>query len=209
MKRLLATVLTILFCMGLNAKSIWQDKNPYTSEGDIKVGSVIVIAINDISDMRFSFSTMNRGNSSVSSIPDTTITGFLPKVAANRRTGSDDSTQFSGKGKISFSIAARIINRAPGGVLYTVAGARSYTFAGSNNTITVAGLVDPALIKGRTVDSNSVVDFTMEIRSSKQALNLQRPPLKKDEKAEVTLTEQEKQQIIIEYLRKMLGEITK
>src|SRR5271157_214417 len=119
MRRLFATAIMVSFCFSLSAKSLWQDRNPYTSEGEIKVGSVIVIAINDISDMRFSYSTSNRGNSNVSSNPDTTITGFLPKVAANRRTGSDDSTQFSGRGKISFSIATRVLNRAPGGILFT------------------------------------------------------------------------------------------
>ena len=197
------------FCFNLSAKSIWQDKNPYTSEGDIKVGSVIVITINDISDMRFTYSTSTKSNSNISSNPDASITGFLPKVSANKRIGSDDSTQFTGRGKINFSIATRVVNRAPDGILLTVAGSRTYTFAGAASTIAVTGLVDPSLIKGRTIDSNSVVDFTMEIRGLKQGINLQRPPLQKDEKASTSLTEQEKQQIIIDYLKKMLGELTR
>jgi hypothetical protein len=49
----------------------------------------------------------------------------------------------------------------------------------------------------------------MEIRGLKQGINLQRPPLQKDEKASTSLTEQEKQQIIIDYLKKMLGELTR
>jgi flagellar L-ring protein precursor FlgH len=207
MKQLLAFVTIIMLEAHAGAKSIWQDKNPYTSEGDIKVGSVILIAVNDLTDMRFNFSVTDRSNSSVSSDPDVTITGFLPKVSAGKRFGSDDSTQFTGRGKISFSIATRVTNRVAGGALLAVTGSRTYTFSGATNIITVTGLVDPALVKGRTIDSNSVVDFTLEIRGAKQGINLQRPPLKPGETANANLTEEEKQRIILDYLRKMLGEL--
>ena len=73
----------------------------------------------------------------------------------------------------------------------------------------MTGLIDPALVRGRAIDSNSVVDFALEIRGVKQGINLQRPPLKKDEAANANLTEEEKRQIILDYLRKMLGELTR
>jgi flagellar basal body L-ring protein FlgH len=206
---MIIAAIIIAFCCGLDAKSIWQDKNPYASESDVKVGTVIIVTVNDISDMRFTYSVSNKSNSAVSSNPDTVITGFLPKIAANKKIGNDDSTQFAGKGKIGFSIAVRVMNRAPGGVLLAVAGSRTYNFSGITNIITVRGLVDPALIKGRTIDSNGMVDFAMEIRGLRQGVDLKRPPLKGDEKANAALTEQEKQQIIIDYLRKMLGELTR
>jgi len=94
------------------------------------------------------------------------------------------------------------------GAMLSVAGSRTYTFNGVTNIITVTGLVDPALMKGRVIDSNSVADFTLEVRGLKQGINIQRLPLKKDEKADTALTEQEKQLIIIDYLKKMLGELT-
>jgi flagellar basal body L-ring protein FlgH len=205
-KALLAYIILIIFGCFLNAKTIWRDRNPYTSEGDVRVGTVVLIGINDISDMRFTVSMNNKSNSAVSSNPDVTITGFLPKVAATKKINNDDSTQFAGKGKISFSIATRVLNKV--GPMLSVAGSRTYTFNGVTNIITVTGLVDPALMKGRAVDSNSVADFTLEIRGLKQGINIQRLPLKKDEKADAALTEQEKQIIIIDYLKKMLGELT-
>ena len=205
-KALLAYIILIAFGCFLNAKTIWRDRNPYASEGDVKVGTVVVIGINDISDMRFTVSMNNKNNSIVSSIPDVTITGFLPRVAATKKINNDDSTQFAGKGKISFSIATRVLNRV--GPMVSVAGSRTYTFNGVTNIITVTGLVDPALMKGRAIDSNSVADFTLEVRGLKQGINIQRLPLKKDEKADAALTEQEKQLIIIDYLKKMLGELT-
>lgn len=207
MKRLAFILALMALPVWPGAKTIWKDGNPYGSSSDIPVGAVIVVSVSDISDMRFTFSTGNKIASNISSNPDMTITGFLPKVSANRKITNDDSTQFAGKQKLSFSIAVRVLNRA--GNMLNVAGSKTYTFSGVTNIVTVTGLVDPALMKGRAIDSNNVADFTLEIRGVKQGINLQRPPLKKDETASANLTEEEKQRIIIEYLKKMLGELTR
>ena len=207
MKRLAFILALMALPVWPGAKTIWKDGNPYGSSSDIPVGAVIVVSVSDISDMRFTFSTGNKIASNITSNPDMTITGFLPKVSANRKITNDDSTQFAGKQKLSFSIAVRVLNRA--GNMLNVAGSKTYTFSGVTNIVTVTGLVDPALMKGRAIDSNNVADFTLEIRGVKQGINLQRPPLKKDETANANLTEEEKQRIIIEYLKKMLGELTR
>ena len=208
MKKALSTcVIIIVSGLALNAKTIWQDKNPYASAGNIRVGTVIVVTVNDITDMRFNLTLGSRVNSTVSSNPDVTITGFLPKVSANRKFSDDDTTQFTGRGKFSFSIATRVLNRV--GAMLNVAGSRTYTFNGVTNIVTVTGLVDPALLKGKSIDSSNVVDFTLELRGVRQGINIARPPLKQGETASSSLTEQEKQQIITDYLRKMLGELTK
>ena len=206
-KALIAYIVIVLFGCILNARTIWKDRNPYTTEGDIKVGTVVVVNVYDMSDMKFTLSMSDKSNSMVSSNPDMTITGFLPKVAMQKKVTNDDATQFQAKGKLAFSVATRVLNRV--GPMLNVAGSRTYTLNGVTNIITVTGLVDPALMKGRAVDSSSVADFTLEIRGIKQGINIQRPPLKKDEAASSSLTEQEKQTIIIDYLRKMLGELTR
>lgn len=206
-KALAAYIVIVLFGCVLNARTIWKDRNPYTSEGDVRVGTVVVVNVYDVSDMKFTLSMSDKSNSVVSSNPDMTITGFLPKVAMQKKITNDDSTQFQAKGKLAFSVATRVLNRV--GPMLNVAGSRTYTLNGVTNIVTITGLVDPAMMKGRAVDSSSVADFTLEIRGIKQGINIQRPPLKKDETASSNLTEQEKQAIIIDYLRKMLGELTR
>ena len=206
-KALIAYIVIVLFGCILNARTIWKDRNPYTTEGDIKVGTVVVVNVYDMSDMKFTLSMSDKSNSMVSSNPDMTITGFLPKVAMQKKVTNDDATQFQAKGKLAFSVATRVLNRV--GPMLNVAGSRTYTLNGVTNIVTITGLVDPAMMKGRAVDSSSVADFTLEIRGIKQGINIQRPPLKKDETASSNLTEQEKQAIIIDYLRKMLGELTR
>ena len=206
-KALIAYLILVVFGCILNAKSIWKDRNPYSSQDDLDVGSVVVVNINDVSDMRFTLSMSNKSTSAVSVNPDMTITGFLPKVASDRRVNNEDSTQFAGKGKFTFSVATRVRNRA--GTMLNVAGSRTYSVNGVASVVTVTGLVDPALLKGRSVDSNTMADFNLTITGVKQGVAIKRPPLKKGETASATLTEEEKQKIIIDYLEKMLGELTR
>ncbi len=191
----------------LSAKSIWKDKNIYSSVENAKIGDIVIVNIRDISNIRFNLETNSRSNSSVTSEPDMTITGFLPKISASKKIINSDSTQMSGKNSMSFSISARIQNK--NGNLLTVAGTRTYSFSGVTNTILVNGLVDPYTIKGRSVDSNDMADFRLEIRGTKEGLNLKRDKLKEGDTAKADLTEQEKQDVIIDYLQKMVKELTK
>ena len=73
----------------------------------------------------------------------------------------------------------------------------------------VTGMVDPALLKGRIIDSRNVANFSLTITGVKQGVAVTRPALKKDEQASANLTEEEKQKIIIDYLERMLGELTR
>lgn len=191
----------------LSAKSIWKDKNIYSSVENARIGDIIVINIRDISNIRFNMETSNRSNSSVTNEPDMTITGFLPKISANKKIINADSTQMSGKNSMSFSISARIQNK--NGNLLALAGTRTYSFSGATSTMLVSGLVDPNTIKGRSVDSNDMADFRLEIRGTKEGLNLRRDKLKEGETAKANLTEQEKQDLILDYLQKMVKELTK
>lgn len=206
-KALITYLILVAFGCVLNAKTIWKDRNPYSSRDDLDVGSVVVVNINDVSDMRFTLSMSNKSASQISVNPDMTITGFLPKVASDRKVNHDDSTQFAGKGKFTFSIAARVTGRA--GNMLNVAGSRTYSVNGVATVVNVAGLVDPALLKGRSIDSRNVANFSLTIAGVKQGVAIKRPALKKDEQASTNLTEEEKQKIIIDYLEKMLGELTR
>lgn len=200
--------LALIACLAgaLSAATIWQDRNLYSSDTNLAPGNVIVVAVNDISDLRFTLSFSNQISSAVNANPDATITGFLPKISATKKTTADDRTQMQGKGSLKLTVATRILNRAANG-MYAIAGSKTYTFNGASTVITVTGLVDPGLLRGRTIDARHVADFGLEIRGLKEGMALQRAALKQDETAKSDLTEDEKQKIIVDYLQKMLREI--
>ena len=208
MKKILAAALLVLVMGSLaHSRTLWRDRNLYSTSGQLGAGDVIVIEIRDISSMRFSLDLSSKNNSSVSSNPDMVITGFLPKIAADRTIKSGNVTDFKGAGKMFFTVASTITAEANG--KYTVAGVRTYSFNGITTAIRVNGSVDSALLQGRSVDSRSIADFRMEITENRVGVPIRREPLKEGETAALSLTEEEKQRIIVDYLQKMLGELTR
>jgi flagellar basal body L-ring protein FlgH len=207
----IAYVLAVLFFIRipLHPKSLWIDRNIYSSGGALKVGDVINVRIEDISQMRFSISVNNNDTFSIVSNPDANITGFLPKVSSDKQVRSSDRTDFSGRGTMVISIAARVTGRLRDGKL-RISGSRQYSFNGLASSFVVSGIVDPSLISGRSILSNDIADFMLEVRGTKEGARIDlKRKLKEGESAAAALTEEEKQQIILEYLKKMIGELTR
>jgi flagellar basal body L-ring protein FlgH len=194
----------------LNAASLWRDRNIYKSGESIKVGDVITVRIDDLTNLQFSMNSNNRSSSDVSSNPDVNMTGFLPKISADKKSTTQDKTELSSKGRLTLDIAAQITNRANDGT-FAIRGIKEYSFSGVANRFEVSGSVDPALVNGRIVRSGDIVNFRLNIATTKQGLNMniQRPALKQDETPKAELTNQEKQRIIIDYIEKMLNELTR
>jgi flagellar basal body L-ring protein FlgH len=203
-------ILTVSVPLNIDSKTLWKDRNIYASGTNLNVGDIVVVNVNDISTLKFNITFNNDNSFNVISNPDTTITGFLPKISSNKKITASDKADFSGKGGLNITIASRIINKLNDGKL-TINGTREYSFNGKINRFTLSGIVDPELIKGRSVMSKNIADFRLEIRGlmEKGAVNLIRPELKKDETSSTNLTEDEKQKIIWDYINKMLREISR
>ena len=190
------------------AKSIWIDKNIYSSGESLKVGDIVSVQVEDISQLRFTMALADSGSFNLSSNPDANITGFLPKVTAERKVNNTDKTEVSGRGNMKIVIGSRVTERLNDGT-YRIAGMRAYSFNGAANQFSVSGIIDPAAVKGRTVHSRDVAEFRLDIRGVKEVpgVNIVRPAPGPEESATSTLTEEEKQRIIVDYLNKMLREM--
>ena len=212
--RKLTTVVMFAFVIVLpaavNSRTIWQDRNIYASGTNLNVGDVIVVNINDVSQLRFNLTFNNDNSYNIVSNPDTTITGFLPNIASQKKVTNSEKADLSGKGGLVLTIASRVVNRQADGKL-TIAGAREYSFNGKINRFAVTGIVDPELIKGRSILSKNIADFRLEIRGilERGTVNIERQALQEGEASSTGLTEEEKQRIIIDYLNKMLREMSR
>lgn len=80
------------------------------------MGDFIIVNVDDISSLQFNLTLKNNSDSTTTSTPDVTITGFLPKVQGNQNIKNNDATTFNGKSSFSFSIASRIQKREGGEV---------------------------------------------------------------------------------------------
>lgn len=193
-----------------SAKSLWQDKNIYSAAESLKVGDILIVKVEDISQMKFTMSLTSKSSFNITANPDANITGFLPKVSSNKKSTNSDKTNFSGKGNLSISIAATITKKIKDGK-YQISGIREYSLNGINSRFTVSGDVKPSLVRGQYIMSYNIANFRLEIKGRKEglAIDLKREKLKEGANASAQLTEEEKQKIILDYLKKMMGELTR
>ncbi len=197
----------VLLATALFARTIWVDRNPYATPGVLQGGDIVVVKIDDISNLRFNVELGRTSDADVSSEPDQTITGFLPRANARSSFNKQENTRLRGRGNLNISIAARVLNRA-GERNYAIAGSKTYTLDGNTHIISISGIISPASMDGMEIDSNRVADFTLEVQSIRQGFNLQRDAPGEDENATAELTEAEKQRIIVDYLNRILSELT-
>jgi flagellar basal body L-ring protein FlgH len=210
MKRIMIAFIFLIFCSSLQSATLWRDRSLYSSGRDLKVGDVVVVRVNDITRMRFNITMNSKSESNVSSNPDVNITGFLPKITADKKTTAADTTELTSKGDLAIDVAAQITARANDGT-YTIQGRKEYSFNGVASRFDVSGTLDPALLNGRVIRSSDVVNFRLVIATTKQGIgiNIQRPPLAAGETPKAELTDTEKQQIILDYINKMLNELSR
>jgi hypothetical protein len=142
--------------------------------------------------------------------PDANITPFLPRISSTKSKTDNNKSSFISSGSLNLSVASRITEKLNDGK-FRIAGTKEYIFNGVINRFRVIGIIDPALVKGRTVQSKAVADFILDIRgiTEKGAILIQRPGVKEGETSSVNFNEQEKQNIVIDYLNKMINELTK
>lgn len=211
MKRYLALIFFVLVTSVIAAygRSLWQDRNVYGASETLKEGDVILVRIYDISQMKFDLTVNSDSSFNLVSNPDGSITQFLPKASANKNSTSKGKTAIRGSGKMQLTIPARVTKKIPGN-LFEVAGTKEYTLHGVVNLFQVSGIVDPSLVKGKGIDSTDIASFRFVLKGYKEGagIEIKRQALKEKEAAGVVLTEDEKQKIIIEYLNKLINEIT-
>jgi len=201
-------ILFIFLSSFAQAATIWQDKNIYSTDTNLKVGDIIIINVRDFTKLKFDIALSSNTSSDIQSNPDMTITGFLPKVSSNKNIKNNESTNFNGNSRIDVAIAARVTEKQNNG-LSVISGVRIYTFNGVTNTIQVGGIIDPKLINAGSIDSEMIADFRIQITGRKEGLTIRKGQVAEGEKALTELTETEKQQIVIDYLEKMIRELTR
>lgn len=208
MKKIFSWILLFCLCTSLYSQSIWRDRNIYSTEGNPAVGDIVVVHVQDLSKFKYEIKLNNSSSSEVVSNPDITITGFLPNVSSNRNSSNNESTSFSGNTNMQLSIAATITALQNNG-LAVIAGSRSYSFNGIVTTVGISGVVNPDFINAGTVDSGNVANFGIQITGRSEGLTVRPQQLEEGGTASAQLSEEEKQRIIIDYLEKIIRELTR
>lgn len=209
MRRFFIILMLSFLPMSVFPKTIWNNSSLYTIGDKLAAGDVLVVKIDDVLKFKFSITIKNDNSFNIVSNPDQNMTRFLPKVSSDKKITDKDDNKFSSDGKFNLSVASIITGRRADGN-FNIQGVKEYSMNGRVNRFTVSGIVDPALISGRTISSGDIADFRLEIRGLRETgAALKKRTLKEGEAASTELTEEEKQQIIEDYITRMLRELNK
>lgn len=208
--QVLAIIISIFLSQSAHTKSLWKDKNIYSASENLQVGDILVLNIDDISQMNFNLTLNNKNSFSISSIPDTNITPFLPNVSSDKTIDRGDNINISGKGNLKISIASRITERLNDGK-HRIAGFREYIFKDTTNRFIVSGIIDQASVNGRIIRSSDVADFRLEIDTFTKGsgMKIKKQKLEEGKSTVAELSEEEKEKLIMDYLERMLNELSR
>ena len=213
--------------LSLGAQSLWQDHNPYAAGSKLAQGTILKLAIDETMLLIYEYENLADENIDLSLVPDRNITGFLPPVNAKRNVNKRFENRLNSRSRMRFDMAVTV-NSDPQNASLSFTGTK---FIGQENGISrqqiqVSGRVHPEDVEsGRLVHSRNVADLQITVLGAPvpRSTNL---PLSDEngEEAETKvesglgsqqakrpaaqLSDEQKRQLLWEYINRLLGETT-
>lgn len=213
-KRLLIPALLLFFSlpavMLLAQTSIWQDHNPFS--GVLQPGQIIKVDVRE----NFNIDTNDKWQSSAKTelklYPDTKNLPFLK--SSEQSTNRTDNTDYESEidEEWEFSMPVTIGQREADG-RYPVAGSRQISLDDRTLRVQMNGYVEAADVTNDRISSSRIADLVLTITGkppfeTDDRINL-KPPRDEDEEPPPVntagLSEQEREQLLLEHLRRILG----
>ena len=216
---------TLIMVLGfaLPAQSLWKDHNPYAVGSNIKKGSILKLQIDEIVKIDYSYKNLTDENIDINIIPDKNITNFLPTAQSNRTINKNYTNRLNSKTRIQIQMAV-IISDDPNNNLLSFTGTKllEHEATISSQQIQVSGLVHMEdIASGRKIHSKDIADLKITLAGvpvpksanlplstpTKEAESAKETPQAQAEKVSVpSLTEEQKQKLLWEYINRILGE---
>lgn len=201
--------------MALSAQSLWEDHNPYNPASILRDGTILKLIVDEPVSVEYEYENNKDESITVKLVPDQTITDFLPPADVNRSITNKTTDKVKATGRVQFRMAVSV-NGNPENNTVTFSGSKLLAVeAGrSRQQIQVTGRIHVEDIQaGRMIQSEDIADLQIQIQGTPvpQDFNLpmkQEPGANPGDPAQpsANLTDAEKQQILLDYLNRILGE---
>ncbi|MCC6274435.1 MAG: flagellar basal body L-ring protein FlgH [Leptospiraceae bacterium] len=213
----IAVFLFILFYCNsiLNYQSLWVDKDPYSSGQKIKVGSIVKVVLKDGLKSEYEFEGKKDETHTIKSVPDKKIIPDLTPFNSDRSLAKKKNGKSKTSGKIlgTISVLVTEIEQATGNLI--LAGTKETYIDKEKNVLRLTGIASPKDLKeDKIISSDSIANLKMEFQGSISEEILKSPDVRLKEtknpdgtvSVKAELSENEKQEIILKNLKRMLGE---
>lgn len=186
--------------------TLWQDHNPYAQT--YETGDLITVEINEKFSLRLDNKWENGIDQEMTLVPDRNYMDFLKQSEQSQSLSRDSENKTRIQDSFAYTMAASVTQKSDRGIL-TLEGTRVFRVDDRNLTLRFSGRVREADVKNAVVSSARVSDMQLLVNGapdfpSNNQVGMKTPEQLQEEAAQVAdLSEQEKQQILLDYLRRV------
>lgn len=200
----------------LNAEDLWQDKNPYGISIELREGEILKLQIREPMVVDYLLEGDLMDEVQIKMVPDSKLFEFLPPADDTRTITEKKDARIRSRGRLVMDLAVTIqgIDQNTGTVTFSGTKLLAYQQGTARQAVQVTGRVNAGdIMPGKTIHSSRVADLQVVIQGGPDASRdniqmKQNPGENPGDPAQPSaeLSDAEKQQILLEYLNRILGE---
>lgn len=194
--------------------SLWSDNNPYSGEKNIKAGSIISIIFKDNVKTEFKVEVQTTDNNTTKTTPDKKLVPELIPYSSDKSFVKNNKGTYKTIGNLSgkFAVVVNRVDEETG--TYYISGRKETLYDGESQTLQVTGIISSVAVKNMTVNSADIANLRVEFKGKISPKILKEPNINLKQKpnpdgtttVKAELSEEEKQQMILNYIKRLLGE---
>ncbi len=200
----------------LQAEDLWVDQNPYVSRSFVKEGVVLKLLVDEPVRMEYSYENTGDHSTTIKLVPDKKITDFLPEVSVDNSRTKKSQKKIRTRGSLKFRMAVTVTSRNENTVEFTGNRTVAQEQGDQQMVVRVTGKVNlQDITRKGELRSADVADLALLVRGAPVPPDAgiqmkQTPGAEPGEPAtpSASLSEEEKQRLLLEYLNRILGEST-
>ncbi|MCB1170084.1 MAG: flagellar basal body L-ring protein FlgH [Leptospiraceae bacterium] len=211
-----AILIPFLFAAGLlRAEDLWKDKNPYGISIELQQGEILKLQIREPMVVDYLLEGDTTDEVQIKMVPDSKLFEFLPPADDTRTITEKKDARIRSRARLVMDLAVTIqsIDTNTGTVTFSGTKVLAYQSGTAAQQIQVSGRVNAGdIMPGKTIHSSRVADLQVIIQGgpSAQRENVQLQPQpdrsEGDSEPSTSLSDAEKQRLLLEYLNRILGE---
>ena len=224
-KFFLCFLAVLIFVIGIGAQSLWRDHNPYSLGTNLRQGTVLKLSIDEPVVIAYEYTNLADENIDINLIPDRGLTGFLPPANAKNNISKRFANRLNSRSHIHLHMAVTLESDPENdSVRFTGRKALVHEDNISRQQIQVSGSIHIEDIEsGRRIHSRDVANLEIVVLGAPVPRSKELPlikeekeeqpeggseeaPQQKDKPPAAQLSEEQKQQLLWEYINRILGE---
>lgn len=206
---------TLLFSiLSLAAADLWQDHNPYSAYGSLRAGTLLKLSVDEPFEILYEYDQDLEDKVTIKMQPDRKLTDFLPPVDSDKTSTKKGRVRIRARSRLQLKVAVAV-ERVLDSDVVEFSGTRVLSYEANRATqrLQVRGRVHLGDVSAdRNILSHNVADLQLVLSGAPERPSRELPmKTKTGEPGEppvpsAQLNEREKQQLLLEYLNRILGE---